>query len=257
MHLVIMCEGHLEKSVLKTFLNHYWKQRFDTVEVNRYNGAGDLYVRYHGDARLDLQERDTSVLCLLDLDQEPSKRYRHLPAEQGFVALKTHMEAPLITQYPTRFAVFPVVWEIETWILADEKVMRDKIRREPLSLPEQTINPKAFLQQYYRSNYKEAIDGVMLFQSMSAKRVYDDHCPYFRSLIEWLITEPPTPPDDVKQRVDEKQRLCDKLQISIHELDKQLDQAMQESLWDKADRIEAELKKKEAEFNDCYKVFYL
>lgn len=67
-HLLVLCEGHLEKSVLKSFLQPFWRIRFRTVEVQKYSGNGELKKQFKSDAEEQLiQEPVSSVLCLVDL----------------------------------------------------------------------------------------------------------------------------------------------------------------------------------------------
>src|SRR5579859_4117866 len=122
--LLILCEGDLEQGILKQFLKPYWEQRFDTVEVINYRGNGGLKSNFALDTERQLkQEPESSVLCLVDLHEEPFNLYNRgkMSPEVGFQTIQEFMRTHIEIQFHHRFGAFPIVMEIETWLLADDK----------------------------------------------------------------------------------------------------------------------------------------
>jgi hypothetical protein len=191
--LYIFCEGHTEESILRNFFYPYWSIRFSHCEIIRYSGAGDLKVRFAADAEQELRTNsEASVLCLLDLYEEPFGVYdkARMTKEEGFEKVKRQLEVRIRSEFHHRFGAFPVVMEVETWLLADPNIQAEI--GETYSAPEQIAHPTQHLREW-RSNYKKRIDGKNLFQKVSVKRVYEDNCPHFRLIVDWLSNEPERP----------------------------------------------------------------
>jgi len=185
--LFIFCEGFVEQENLKGFLRPYWQQRFDDVELRRYDGAPDLKNRFKKDAEMLLSDKDWYVLCLLDLFEEPFKICKpHMSHAEQFDLVQRYMFERIDSKYHSRFAAIPVVMEIETWILADPALQRSELRTE-IANPEDIEHPYVKLKGLYGGHYDKKIQGSMLFRQASAQRVFDDNCPHFRRLIEWLL----------------------------------------------------------------------
>ena len=126
-HLLILCEGETERRVIKAFLKPYWEQRFDSAEVIAYEGNGDLKRHFAKDTQDQLaSDPGSSVLCLVDLYEEPFKVYAlsKMSVEQGFQAVQSYMYGAVDHRFHPRFGAFPVVMEIETWLLADDNSMQ-------------------------------------------------------------------------------------------------------------------------------------
>jgi hypothetical protein len=239
-HLLILCEGDTEKRILKSFLQPYWQQRFDTIEVLAYSGNGELKNKFKADVESQLlQESDSSVLCLVDLYEEPFKLYEphKMTIAEGFEVIQHYMYQQIASKFHNRFGAFPVVMEIETWLFGDEAIQ--KHLGENILEPETIKHPCGFLDKNYQSrnrSYGKIIDGVSLFGKADAKRVYDDNCPHFQKLVDWLIA-PPVIWDDrsesVKQALHEwEQQRDEKYQYYLElekmaETDADLDRAIQ------------------------------
>lgn len=198
-HLLILCEGQLEKKVLKPFLQPYClPPRFQSVEVQAYSGNGDLMRHFKGDAETQLRtEPDSSVLCLIDLYNEPFQLYqpKSMTPTEGYQSLKAYMESLIDNRYAGRFAAFPVVMELETWLLADPHLQHSLGFQ--VNQPEAVPHPTAFLEQHYagrQQTYRKLTTGVTLFAKASAVRVYEDHCLAFKALVDWLTTSPQKAP---------------------------------------------------------------
>ena len=202
--LYIFCEGHTELATLKHFLRPYWSQRFQDCEVRKYDGAPDLMMRFASDAQQEFRTgQNIFVLCLLDLYKEPFGVYQKntMTHAEGFEAVQKQLIGQIGIDFQHRFGGFPVVMELETWLLADWKIQQQEINRS-YSNPEEIEHPAEELKRW-RSDYNKRIHGNNLFQKASAVRVYDDNCPRFKLLIDWLITEPEQPPSAFSLRFQE------------------------------------------------------
>lgn len=204
-HLLILCEGDIEKRVLEPFLKPFWSVRFNTVEVQKYSGNGELKTNFKGDAERQLtQEPDSSVLCLVDLYEEPFGLYQPQSMSQfeGFTVVRDFMYRQIKSRFYNHFGAFPVVMEIETWLLADPKVQNQL--GESIPYPEEVRHPGGRLEQIYRSRnstYRKILDGIKLFGMASATRVYEDTCPHFNQLADWLRNPPLAPVSPANQKI--------------------------------------------------------
>lgn len=165
--LYIFCEGHTENAVLKNFLRNYWEIRFSDCEVIRYSGAGDLMAKFVTDAiHIFRTEPEASVVCLLDLYEEPFEVYdkNKMTHAEGFVAVKEQLDARIKYEYSHRFGAFPIVMEIETWLLADPKVQSQINQYYPS--PESIEHPAQEFKKW-QGNYNKRIDGTNLFNNSS------------------------------------------------------------------------------------------
>lgn len=203
--LYIFCEGYTEADTLRTFLQPYWSRRFVACEVIRYVGSGGLMVQFAADAKRELTaEPGASVLCLIDLYKEPFNLYKSgkMSHRHGFELVKQRLEAEIPAIFQTRFGAFPVVMEVETWLLSDQKIQQDL--GVSFQVPEDIEHPAEALRKI-RPNYKKRIDGIELFRRASAKRVYDDNCPHFKLMIDWLINPPAKATPPVSKEVEQRE----------------------------------------------------
>lgn len=197
-HLLILCEGDLEKQVLESFLRPYWRQRFSRAEIQQYSGAGDLKRNFKADAETWLRfEPDAAVLCLVDLYEEPFGLYQSgtMSVNEGYRVLHEHLYKTIRERFHPRFGGFPVVMEPETWLLAAPAVQRYLDLGE-IGAPEQIKHPAGYLENIYetrRQKYGKIQSGVDLFSRASAEQVYQDNCPHFNVIADWLITPPAAP----------------------------------------------------------------
>lgn len=204
-HLLILCEGDTEAEVLKPFLRPFWEIRFDKADVLHYGGNGELKRNFKADTELYLTQRqDSSVLCLMDLFNEPFNIYSSssMSVAEGFEAVQRFMYAQITPTLRHRFAAYPVVMEIETWLLADPMIQT--YLGQDIPNPETIAHPCGFLEQLYRlrnHKYKKKSDGKKLFDRASATRVYEDTCPHFNQLADWLKNAPPAPAPPANQEI--------------------------------------------------------
>jgi len=198
MRLVILVEGDLEHAVIKSFLAPFCRPYFSRVDVYPANGNGYFVRRFVKDVIEELNEKDTYVLCLIDLYGEPfgiyntGKRDNHeISVEESFLKLKQCIEDQINHQHKWRFTAFPVIREIETWLFAIPVVMR-KLNSQVHPAPETIHHPAEMLNKIY-SGYKKLTTGKVLFRDATAQSVYDDNCPHFKLLVDWLKNPPQSP----------------------------------------------------------------
>jgi hypothetical protein len=127
--------------------------------------------------------------------------------EECYQRIQQQLTRQINSQYHARFGAFPVVMELETWALADPNVQTSL--GATFLAPETEPHPAQTLNNLYKkrnSNYRKVLNGVALFNKANAQRVYDDNCPHFKQLADWL-TAPSTP--DVSSTYSEeiKQKL--------------------------------------------------
>jgi|GEM_PF-1200398 len=268
MRLVIICEGQLEKQVLKKFLAPYCTG-FDDVKVrlpdaqtgNAEGGSGRFKQNFQKISEDILAiEPDTYVFCLLDLKGHP---FDHLNTpikdsldryyEVLYKRIKQYMESLISAPYRDRFFAFPVVMEIETWMLADQEALQRFFSSQTIKrphTPETDDNPKETIVGYFnqhkakrgqRWKYSEVTDGASIFKHMDAKRVYEDSCPHFKLLIDQLL-EIQNGSVAPKSYTDPNQDLLDEIR-QLEQERELLDMAetTKENV-DKLDRIQARLK---------------
>lgn len=210
--LYIFCEGHTEESVLRSALHSYWSIRFNDCDVIRFSGAGDLKARFSNEAmNIFYTEPNASILCLVDLYQEPFGVYDQskMSVNEGFNKLKAKMYNSIDPRFHYRFGAFPVVMEIETWILADYQIQK-KLGKY-YQYPETIDHPSMELKKW-RVNYNKKVDGLTLFREISLKRVYEDSCPHFVLLIDWITNEPEKP---LSEHSKQRQKLDKLLEVLI------------------------------------------
>ncbi len=230
--LWILCEGATELAVLKTFLQPYWSVRFAQCEVIRFDGAGDLKNRFKQDAEQPLSDDPAcAVLCLLDLHEEPFGVYRRgqMTHAEGFSELQKQLRGRISPEFHPRFGAFPIVMELETWLLADPQIQEQVLKRV-YHCPEDIEHPA----EEFGRTYKKLIDGKRLFGQASAKRVYEDNCPYFKMMIDWLITEPAIVQSPQKQAEKRQQGAWDRererLQAIVDQTNLEIDKALGDNL---------------------------
>jgi hypothetical protein len=199
--LVIFVEGDLERAVLKPFLDPYTQARFGQVDIIRGSGNGYFRGNFVEDVRLELTEADTYVVCLIDLYEEPFGVFdpSRDTVEAGFEAVRRAIEAQVVG-HPNlwRFAAFPVVREPEAWLFACRAVM-NKLQSQPHPAPETIPHPAGDIKRLYSGYVGKLSTGRFLFGLAHAREVYEDNCPHFRLLIDW-ITNPPQSPAQTRER---------------------------------------------------------
>jgi len=175
--LNILVEGPTEAAVVKDFLSPYWQARFTKCVVANYDGSGNLKMKYVKDTKRLLAQPDQAVLILLDVKNDPfgvsETASSHVEAYQK---LQNILYSGLGLAPSNRLGVFPVVREIETWLLADPAIMNRTI-----SHPENEGNPANLIPRY-----KKGERAKPFFHRASAEVVYADNCPHFIKMADWL-----------------------------------------------------------------------
>lgn len=202
MKLVILCEGPTEKAVLKDFLQPFCLH-FQSVRVRNFYGNAKLIKHFKEIAELDYLAVDEStiVFCLIDIYQAPLAFPQTVdamanPLDAQYAFIKDYFEKQIDSQYGQRFFAFPVVMEVETWLLADSEGLnayfkpnkQQRIKAYPK--PEAIEHPKQATKDLWKrfrvTDYNEHSDGAKIFKQISAERVYQDTCPHFEMLVNKL-----------------------------------------------------------------------
>jgi hypothetical protein len=225
--LLILCEGDTEQEVLTHFLRPFWEKRFDSANVLNYRGNGGLKNNFARDTHRELNKApELSILCLVDLYEEPFGLFRgKMTRAEGFEAVRAYIYSLVDSRFHHRFGAFPIVMEIETWLLADEKAMA-KYGGQSDPNPEMVEHPAERLKKL-RPNYNNRINGKNLFGFASAKRVYDDNCAHFRLLADWLTTPPkPSPPlpNLAQEKLEAWEQERNNLQLRLEKLEQDWEQ---------------------------------
>lgn len=203
MRLIIFCEGETEQAVLRTFLAPFC-EGFERVRVQSTDGNTKLKHEFKALAERELTEDPTAIaLCLIDLLNAPfpySKTVRNAENvyEAQYTLIKNYMESQIQAPLRNRFCAFPVMMEIETWLLADPEVLKYFRVRQQYDYPENVEHPAEeldrLMQQHKDRKYNKLRDGRLLFSRAHAQRVYDDQCPHFEDIIDQLRVFQNLPP---------------------------------------------------------------
>jgi hypothetical protein len=172
------------------------------------------------------------------------------------------MQALIDGAFQARFGAFPVVHEIETWLLADApNTLGSAVA---MAYPEQIVHPAEYLRQYYeekKQRYHKLATGRELFRKADARRVFDDNCPHFRLLAGWLRTPPEATPRTPSPSSQRRQQIGVKiveLQAELAVVNDFLDQPSQddpsyEEKWyttvDRQHQLEQQLQELNEEYN--------
>jgi hypothetical protein len=201
MRLLILCEGETELCLLDeaNFLNPYL-QHFGKPKVKKIRGRSLKAYAEAAEGHLRLYP-DSFVFALLDLYEAPIEYPEKTikspnPTDEKFKFLQKAMLDEISPRFRDHYYPFPVVQEIETWILADIQAMRKYLHTEVdvIHHPEEIGLPAAekwnslmlrYLGKRYVKGHRR--ENVKLFTSMDARRVYADHCPHFVLLIDQLV----------------------------------------------------------------------
>jgi hypothetical protein len=202
MRLVILCEGFTEKRVLKAFLEPYCRgfKRVDCIIPPGQAGASRLKQEFKRLAETELQsDANAVVFCLIDLLQGPftypktveNDAEPHL-ARAAYV--KRFMEESTHSTVRSHFFAFPIVMELETWLLADSEALNKFFRTSDIAgwhSPEMVARPsdelKSLMNRFRSADYEKTLHGERLFQLTHAKHVYEDNCPHFEVIVNKLL----------------------------------------------------------------------
>ncbi len=199
MRLVILCEGPTEKRVLKSFLAPYCT-KLESVRAISSEGSGNLKQEFKFRAESVLEEdQESIVFCLIDLLEAPfkfSKEIRHDPDPYlaQYAYIQRFMKEQITEPLRSRFYAFPVVMELETWLLADIQALHNYFGStsiKPWTTPETVLKPADELGRLMwtirKTKYRKTLHGQAIFGKADAERVYKDACPHFVLMIDQLL----------------------------------------------------------------------
>lgn len=206
MRLVFIVEGETEQNILKEFFAPYIAG-FSKVETINARGVGKLKQEFKTIAELELLNQDTVVFCLFDLYEAPFKLPHYISSNADpnlaiYKYIQKYMKDQISEEFRERFFSFPVMQEVETWLLADFVALQAYFGKsiKPYPSPESIVHPANEIKQMLwkfkkQDNYSKALEGKRLFSLASAERVYNDSCPHFEEIInQLLILQGKTPP---------------------------------------------------------------
>lgn len=249
MELLVIFEGDLEAAILIPFLAPYIRPRFGE-RIIQHNTQSNQTLRKDF-KRLSEEhlraDRDNHVLCLVDMLNEPFGVADHAKSvAENFRAVQSAMRNSLAPELQHRFGAFPVVMEPETWLLADPKVM-EKIDPSlpPVTEPEAVTHPanrlKELWNERHRGGFKKLQTGMILFRVASAQRIYDDNCPHFKELIDWLQNPPTTAPPSEASPISQKVVALNARFLALtEEIERHWKEAKTEADLDAIERLEHE-----------------
>lgn len=273
MRLVILCEGYTEEAILKDFLAPYCT-RFDEVKIINAKGSSNLIGGYKTLAETEIQARsDVIVFCLIDVYKAPFTYPKtvHQSAEpflEQYAYIKQYMEEKIAPEFQENFFAFPVMMDIETWLLADVEGLNDYFkprqaqRLSVYSSPETVTHPAKEIEKIWHRfknrSYDKVLQGTRLFRRVQAERVYDDNCPHFEAIVNKLLklqglsvskAEPQFehPDAELYRQLAELQDQHDEILEVIIKLDE-----IDEVLYKEFEKIEANIKS----LNEKVKEFY-
>lgn len=202
MRLIILCEGDTEEKVLEDFFrNSPYCPNFETIKAtypSKVGGSGRLKFEFKKLAETELSiYKDAFVFCLIDLYKAPYDFPQDIqedpdPYLRQYEFIKQQMENQIAEDLRDHFRCFPVVMEIETWLLADEEALNRYFspphsqRINQVHSPEtMTGSPVDLLNRWSHhfrdEGYHKIEHGKKLFQLASAERIYKDNCPHFKN----------------------------------------------------------------------------
>jgi hypothetical protein len=260
MELLVIFEGDTENAVLLNFLRPYIPEPYRR-SVIPFNMKGNTTLkRDYAKASHDhlRAAKSNIVLCLVDLFEQPFKvNVSPDNLEEHVHAVQQVMRASIDANLWPRFGAFPVVHELETWLLADIHVLKQiDSTSEPITSPEQIKHPASYLTQLWEAKhgnntYSKVNTGIHLFGIANAKRVYEDNCPHFNLMIDWLEQHPLAeinPKDEIIVR--KVVELQDTLARKIAAYQKRFATAQTEEDLIELENLEAEIDEINLRFND-------
>lgn len=264
--LIVFCEGDTEYYTLKDFLSPYWTKRFKSCKPINMGGNAKLKNRFLQDAKDFLEDPNNYVLCLVDLFEEPFQLSKTpVTHAENYELIRKFMYFGIPETQRERFGGFPVMMELETWLLADSDVMAYIGKKCPIA-PENIEHPAEFLKGAWQTDptrsWTKGDTVLKLYRRASAERVYQDNCPHFNQIADWItgkITSAPLQPPSVhetqnrefqalEQTIEEKRKLRDQAD------DKALTSGLLEDLR-RSEQLDAEIKSLEQQLNDLLSKF--
>jgi hypothetical protein len=195
MKLVIVCEDSSIEAALRSFFEPIWQVSRQIV-VETTKGNGGFLKAMRAQAKRYQAEPQAFVLGLIDVRQAegviqfPAKITESSnPTKAKYEHMLAHYESHLPYE---RCRVLPVVMELETWFIADHEGLNAYFGRPiagPITAPEAKEQPTEIIKGYFskqRKSYLKGVHSAAILKKISAQRVYDDHCPHFRPIVDQL-----------------------------------------------------------------------
>jgi len=195
MKIKILCEGQTEEG-LRTLLGKAVAVPGCGLHIKTYEGVGALLRELDDAVESELQSGARAVFCVVDYHHYPLPQItRNLPLAQRLEAIKSDVLGQIDNSRCSALRCHVIVHEVETWILADEQVIaqRLKIKNIPGWQQPENINdmkpPAKVLEELFRTRLKRRYDkykdGVDLLQKVDWQKVYAK-CPTFKQLVDDL-----------------------------------------------------------------------
>lgn len=223
--LFILVEGETEFAIVKRFLQPYWEQRFKRCEVINYKGSGNLKAKYVERVRKILSQPDQAALVLIDIKNDPYDiQNKAVSLIDAYQRIRHIMYAGLGLEEHDRLGIFPVVVEVETWLLADPTIQQEYLKKE-ITHPEHEPNPELEIKRLAKY-YKKGLSAKKYFDKASALDVYNDNCPHFVYLANWLSGKPFVKPEvepDIASEIEEIKERAQVLQMRYEELNQKIE----------------------------------
>jgi len=197
MKIVIYCEGDTEAAVLKDFLKPFILVD-NTIKIVNKRGSGNLKRDFTFDIEAQLAQPDVVIFWLIDLLRIPITFPKSIQADldpvgQQYNYIQQHFAGRIHATMRNRIYICPVIWEIETWLLADSEALNRFFGQKGLNFhsPEDMAEPAKTLQdlsrRFRKREYDKTNDGLALFRRADARRIYDDNCPHFNRFVNQLL----------------------------------------------------------------------
>lgn len=198
--VVVYCEGESEmwmvRNMLIPFLRKFGWQ--DRLTPRNFENSGQ-FLRKIGEAVKNALRVDSAdhVFGLIDLHGThiAFPRSHHTPSDKADY-LKADLKTRVHADYRDRFHPHVAVHELEAWLLADERVLSDRLGLSvtPWANPE-GVNfdkpPARHLDELFQRHLKKAYgkvkDGSKLFSKIDPEIVLRK-CPHFKLLVDDLIS---------------------------------------------------------------------
>jgi hypothetical protein len=199
--LNILVEGDTEAEIARGFLEHYWEHRFTKCQVFNSRGSGNLKAHYVRDTKKLLSTPDQAVLVLIDIKNDPfGVQSNSADAAEAYRVLRAILYGKLGMQESDLVGIFPIVVEPETWLIADPNIQKTYLHKI-YDHPETEVDPTAIIKRDI-PGYRKGRGATKIFAKASAKDVYDDNCPHFKYLVDWIRGEKPTPDNSYTSKND-------------------------------------------------------
>ena len=197
MRIKIFCEGQTEEG-LRILLGQAVAVPGCGIHIKTYEGVGALLRRLDDAVESELRSGAHVAFCVVDYHHYPLPQItRNLPLAQRLEAIKSDVLEQIDNSRRSALRCHVIVHEVETWILADEQVIAQRLKIKNIPIWQQPENvddmkpPSKVLEELFRTRsllkkrYNKFKDGVDLLQKIDWQKVYVK-CPAFKQLVDDL-----------------------------------------------------------------------